>query len=61
MKVHQVKLVLSVDENEMVKYKSWHGINTVPGLVKALLTELPGISVIEIVSESRELEFSDES
>ena len=61
MKVHQVILTLSVDEDEMERYKKWHGISTVPGLVKSLLTELPGISILEIVSESRELEFSDES
>ena len=61
MNVHQVRLVLSVEEKEMQKYRSWHGITTVPGLVKSLLSELPGISILEIVSESKELEFSDES
>ena len=61
MKVHPVRLVLSVEEKEMHKYRLWYGVTTVPGLVEALLTELPGISILEIVSESKELEFSDES
>ena len=61
MKVNQVRLVLSVEEEEMKKYRSWHGISSVEGLVVSLLTELPGISILSSSSEEKELEFSDES
>ena len=60
MKIDQIKLVLSVDEQEMEKYKKWHSVESVGGLVKALLTELPGIAILEISSASKELDMDRE-